>query len=248
MKVTFVGAGDAFGTGQRAHTCIRIDADGRTLLLDFGAASIVGWRRLGFSFRDVDAIYITHLHGDHFGGLPMLMLETQFVEPRDKPLAIVGPPGLRDRLATVMEAFYAGSTAIPWRFDWRVEEMTPGSERTLAGFAVRTVEVLHDAGAPPTAVRVSRTGKSFAFSGDTAWTDALIEVSDRTDLFACECQSMRPGVPGHMDWPQLKANLPRLGARRVMLTHMGADVLGALPQICAESGVEAAEDGLVVEI
>ncbi len=53
----------------------------------------------------------------------MLVLETQFVEPRDKPLAIVGLPGLRDRLATVMEAFYAGSTAIPRRFDsgvaWR---------------------------------------------------------------------------------------------------------------------------------
>ncbi len=127
--------------------------------------------------------------------------------------------------------------------------MTPGSERTLAGFAVRTVEVLHDAGAPPTAVRVSRTGKSFAFSGDTAWTDALIEVSDRTDLFACECQSMRPGVPGHMDWPQLKANLPRLGRpARDAHAHGRRRAGSALPQICAESGVEAAEDGLVVEI
>lgn len=248
MRITFVGTGDAFGAGGRAHTCIRVDADGRTLLLDFGAASIVGWRRLGFSFRDVDAIYVTHLHGDHFGGLPMLMLESQFIEPRDKPLAIVGPPGLRARLATVMEAFYAGSTAIPWRFGWTVEEMAPGSAFPLAGFALETTEVLHPAGAPPTAVRVTRSGASFAFSGDTAWTDALIGIAADADLFACECQSMRPGVPGHIDWPQLQARLPQLGARRVMLTHMGADVLNALPQICAESGVAAAEDGLVVDI
>lgn len=248
MRITFVGTGDAFGTGGRAHTCIRIDAGGRTLLLDFGAASIVGWRRLGFSFHDVDAIYVTHLHGDHFGGLPMLMLESQFIEPRDKPLAFVGPPGLRERLATIMEAFYAGSTAIPWRFAWSVQEVAPGGTFPLAGFELSTTEALHSAGAPSTAVRVARSGKSFAFSGDTAWTDALIGIANGADLFACECQSTHPGVPGHMDWPQLRANLARLGARRVMLTHMGTEMLNLLPQICAESGVAAAEDGLVVDI
>ena len=66
MQVTFVGTGDAFGSGGRAHTCLRLDHGGRALMIDFGAGSIIGWRRLGFSFNQIDGLLITHLHGDHF--------------------------------------------------------------------------------------------------------------------------------------------------------------------------------------
>ena len=248
MRVTFVGTGDAFGTGGRAHTCLRVDAEGNTLLIDFGAGSIMGWRRLGFSFNDVDAILITHLHGDHFGGLPFLMLEAQYIDPRTKPLTIMGPPGLRARLAMAMEAFFPGSTGIAYRFPWHIEETAPGSEGELAGFALRTVQVIHAAGAPPTAVRVTRGGRAFAFSGDTAWTEKLIEIAHGADVFVCECHSMRPGIPGHMDWPRLRENLPRLGASRVLITHMNAEVLASLPEIRAEAAIEVAEDGLVVDV
>ena len=177
MRVTFVGTGDAFGSGGRAHTCLRLDNAGRTLMIDFGAASIVGWRRLGFSFNDIDGLLITHLHGDHFGGLPFLLLEAQFVDPRDKPLTIYGPPGLRSRLSMAMEAFFPGTTGIKWRFPWEIHEIAPPSRVEIAGFAVRTMEVVHASGAPATAVRIEAGGKSFAFSGDTAWTDALLDIS-----------------------------------------------------------------------
>lgn len=248
MKVTLVGTGDAFGSGGRAHTCIRLDADGRAMAIDFGAASILGWRRLGFSFNDIDALFISHLHGDHFGGLPFLLLEAQFVDPRSKPLEIVGPPGLRSRLAMAMESFFPGTTGIRWRFPWSVQELAPPARTTLAGFEVRTVEVIHAAGAPATALRIEAGGKSFAFSGDTAWTDALLDISAGADLFVCECHSMAPKAPGHMDWPCLRKNLPRLTARRVVITHMGPEVLANVDAIQAESGVLAAEDGLVVAI
>lgn len=248
MKITFVGTADAFGTGGRAHTCIRIDGDGNSIMLDFGANSMVGWRRLGFSFKDVDAIYITHLHGDHFGGLPFLMLESQFVDPRSKPLTIMGPPGLRARMNAAMEAFFPSSSTIVWRFPFELIELQPGGEATLAGFDIRTIEVLHASGGPPTAVRVARDGKVFAFSGDTSWTEALIEISAGADLFACECHSLEPGVPGHMNWRKLKENLPRFSARRIVLTHMSVDMLPHAARICAEERLEAAEDGLVVEI
>ena len=248
MRVTFVGTGDAFGSGGRAHTCLRLDHAGQTLMIDFGAASIVGWRRLGFSFNDIDGLLITHLHGDHFGGLPFLLLEAQFVDPRDKPLTIYGPPGLRSRLSMAMEAFFPGTTGIKWRFPWEIHEIAPPSRVEIAGFAVRTMEVVHASGAPATAVRIEAGGKSFAFSGDTAWTDALLDISADADLFVCECHSMAPKAPGHMDWPRLRENLPRVRARRMMITHMGPEVLAGLDTIRAEGGPEAASDGLVVEL
>ena len=248
MRVTFVGTGDAFGSGGRAHTCLRLDHAGRALMIDFGAASIVGWRRLGFSFNEIDALVISHLHGDHFGGLPFLLLEAQFVDPRDKPLPIFGPPGLRSRLAMAMEAFFPGTTGIKWRFPWEIHEISPPSRETIAGFDLRTVEVVHASGAPATALRLEAGGKSFAFSGDTAWTDALMDISEGADLFVCECHSMSPKAPGHMDWPRLRGNLPRISARKLLITHMGPEVLANLDAIRAESGVGCADDGLVVDL
>ena len=93
MKVTIVGCGDAFGSGGRSHTCFRLDAAGRTLLVDFGAGAIIAWNEAGFATSDIDAVVVSHLHGDHFGGLPFLLLQCQFVERRCKPLVLLGPPG-----------------------------------------------------------------------------------------------------------------------------------------------------------
>ena len=97
-------------------------------------------------------------------------------------------------------------------------------------------------------MRIEAGGKAFAFSGDTAWTDALIDVSVGADLFACECHSMSPKAPGHMDWPRLRENLPRISARRLVITHMGPEVLANLDAIRGESGLDAAYDGLVVKL
>jgi ribonuclease BN (tRNA processing enzyme) len=249
MRITFIGTGDAFGTGGRCHTCIRLDTGGQAMIVDFGASSIVSWRRLGFSFNEIDAILITHLHGDHFGGLPFLMLEAQFIDPRKKPLAIMGPPGLRERLANAMDAFFPGSTDFKWRFEWNVVEVAPGEPFEVIGMKGLTYEAIHDAGAPATSVRLTdAAGATFAYSGDTAWNENVIAAADGADLMVCECSTMIPRAPGHIDWARLSTNLPRFKSKRLFLTHMGDDVLMSLPVICAESRVEAASDGLALEI
>ncbi len=247
MRVVFVGTGDAFGTGARAHTCFRLDAGGRTILVDIGASSIVSWRRLGFSYNDVDAIVVSHLHGDHFGALPFLFLESQYVSGRSKPLEIFGPPGLRARLAMAMEAFFPGSTGAQWRFQWTVRELGPGADFEAAGFVGRSTQVRHAAGAPATALRLTAGGKTFVYSGDTSWTDELIELSHEADLFVCECYGATPVAPGHIDWATLKPQLPRLTARRVRLTHLSAAALALADEMRA-AGVDLAEDGLILDL
>ena len=116
MKLTIVGCGDAWGTNGRSHTCFRLDADGRCVLVDFGASAIVAWHRMGFDLLDIDAVVISHLHGDHFGGLPFLLLQSQFEVRRTQPLLIVGPPGLRARLEQAIEVFFPGIPVHGWRF------------------------------------------------------------------------------------------------------------------------------------
>lgn len=247
MRIVFVGTGDAFATDARAHTCFRLESDGRVVVVDFGAAALVNWRRLGLTFNDVEAVIVSHLHGDHFGGLPFLLLESQYIAERVAPLEIIGPPGLRARLSMAMDAFFPGLTAAPWRFPWRVRELAAGETFAVAGFEGRSAPAHHAAGAPATSLRLSANGKTFAYSGDTAWTDHLLDVARDADLFVCECYAAGPGAPGHMDWETLRARLPDLAARRVLLTHMSAPMLARAAEVRA-AGLDLAEDGLTLDL
>jgi ribonuclease BN (tRNA processing enzyme) len=249
MKVTIVGCGDAFGSGGRSHTCFRLDAVGRTLLVDFGAGAIIAWNKAGLATSDIDAVVVTHLHGDHFGGLPFLLLQCQFVERRRKPITLLGPPGLRARLAMALEVFFPGSSAMHWTFDWSVEEIVAGHPREIAGFSLLTLEVDHQSGAPSTGVRIGGGGKLFAYSGDTAWTETLVDLAAGADLFVVECYSAARPIPGHMDWPTLDANRARLDARRLMLTHMSEDAdARELRRTLSRQGIATCYDGCIIEL
>src|SRR5438445_9791328 len=126
MKLTIVGSGDAFGSGGRFNTCFRVETGGRTVFVDFGASSLVALRAQGHDLNDIDGIILSHLHGDHFGGLPFLLLDAQFLNRRQRPLVIAGPPGTRARLEALLEVFFPGSLDTKWRFAWEVVEIAPG--------------------------------------------------------------------------------------------------------------------------
>ncbi|GAC1330085.1 MAG: MBL fold metallo-hydrolase [Beijerinckiaceae bacterium] len=247
MRVTFVGTGDAFGSGGRAHTCFRLESGERTLVVDFGASALTNWRKLDLDICAIEAIVLSHLHGDHFGGLPFLMLDYQFVSRCRSPLIIAGPPGTGARLDAAMEVFFPRSSANKWRFEWSVIEITPGEPISLVGFNINSKEMLHPSGAPSTALRIGKDGKLFAYSGDTAWTDRLVDIADGADMFVIECSSGELAVPHHIDWPTLKANLPRLKAKRVALTHMGDSALKRGAEMKA-AGVHVMSDGDIVDL
>src|SRR5919199_3572397 len=112
VHLQFLGSGDAFGSGGRLQTCIYVDAGSDRFLVDCGASSMIALRHWHVSPTSVNTILLTHLHGDHFGGLPFLLLDAQLVSRRTKPLTLAGPPGFRERLHTAMENFFPGSTKV----------------------------------------------------------------------------------------------------------------------------------------
>ena len=91
MRLRFVGSGDAFGSGGRWQTCIYLAAEGQVVLVDCGATSLVALKAQGLDPSAVGAVAVTHLHGDHFGGLPFSILDGQFSR-RSAPLLVAGPP------------------------------------------------------------------------------------------------------------------------------------------------------------
>jgi ribonuclease BN (tRNA processing enzyme) len=217
VEVCFVGSGDAFGSGGRFQTCVAIRAPDDLLLVDCGASSLIAMRQQNIDPRDVTKILITHLHGDHFGGLPFFLLDAQLVSKRVAPLTLVGPPGLEKRLMEAMEILFAGSSKVEPNFEIRFVELKP-----------RT----------PTAVDEKQ--KVFVYSGDTQWTDTLIEASDQADLFVCECYVFDKDVPLHNSYRKIMEHRARLTCKRVILTHMSDDVLSRADEL----ELPTAEDGL----
>lgn len=244
MEVRFVGSGDAVGSGGRWQTCIRVCADGQVLLVDCGATSLVALKAQGLDPGAIGAVAISHLHGDHFGGLPFLILDGQF-SGRSAPLLVTGPPGTADRLAQSMELLFPGSSSVRRKFAVQVTELQPdGTPAALGAALVRGWQVDHASGAPSLALRVDLGGASFGYSGDSQWTPALCAAADGTDLFAVEAYTFARPIRYHLDYRTLRVHLAEIRARQVILTHMSADMLGRL----GESELPAAHDGLTVHV
>jgi ribonuclease BN (tRNA processing enzyme) len=247
MRLTVVGSGDAFGSGGRFNTCFMIETDKRTVLLDCGASTPVALHARAIDFSVIDAIILSHLHGDHFGGIPFLLLDAEFLSRRERPLTIAGPPGARARLDAALEVFFPGSTRTKWRFPWDVVEMAVGVPCEVLGLRITTVEVVHYSGAPSTAVRLTDGERILAYSGDTQWTDALIRIADGADLFITECYDHDRRITGHLSWAELRTRLHELRARRIIITHMSPSML-AQQESARAAGVLVAEDGLVIDV
>ncbi len=239
-----MGSGDAFGSGGRFQTCIRVQAGGFTALVNCGATTLTAMKAQQLDPGEVNAVVITHLHGDHFGGLPFLVLDGQFAR-RTKPLTVLGPIGTSQRLHAAMEVLYPGSTKVQRRFELRVLGLPgAGSARQDGPILVTSWEVDHASGAPALAVRVELTGKTFGYSGDSAWTPALLAAANGTDVFACEAYTYDGPVRYHLDYATVRQHAAELSTSRLILTHMGPGML----RQAGTCELEAASDGLVVRV
>lgn len=241
----FIGSGDAFGSGGRLQTCILVEDAEWSCLIDCGATSLVGLKGAGINPASIDTIVISHLHGDHFGGLPFLLLDAQLNNRRERPLALVGHADLEGRLRAAMEVLFPGSQRALELVDVDFVNLEPSSPIAIGGGSVEAFDVEHLCGSPPYAIRVTTpTGAVVSYSGDTQWTDTLLEVADRADLFIAEAYFYEKVVRWHLDYATLAANSDRITARKTVVTHMNDDVLARLDDL----DLLAAHDGMVIEI
>jgi len=141
-------------------------------------------------------------------------------------LAVIGPAGTQDRLEQTMEALYPGSSTVPRRFGVRVLEHVERRTLELDGLRVTPFEVRHASGAPAYALRVDSPDGAVAYSGDTEWTDALLDAADGADLFLCEGYSASP-VRWHLDLDTLARHRDRLTCRQLLLTHLSPSALAS---------------------
>jgi ribonuclease BN (tRNA processing enzyme) len=243
VKVHVVGSGDAFGSVGRFQTCFLLESPHGRLLVDCGATSLVALHRVGVKPSSIDAVAVTHLHGDHFGALPFLILDGQF-RRRTSALTIAGPPGVRARVEAAMEVLFPGSSTVPRRFAVEYLELHDGVAARVGGMTVTPFAVVHPSGAPSHALRIDDGERVVTYSGDTEWTERLLDAARGADLFVCEAYVYDRAVKFHLSHETVRAHREALGARRILLTHMSPDMLARQ----REAAFECAADGMVIEL
>jgi ribonuclease BN (tRNA processing enzyme) len=241
-----LGCGDAMGSDGRLHSCFSLATGTTRLLVDCGATGLLAMRRFGVDPGSIATVALTHLHGDHYAGLVFFLLEARHLSRRKEPLTIAGPPGVEARLMSAMELLFPGSTEIGYPFPLSFVELHAGVTTALGEAAITPYEVVHPSGAPSYGLRVELAGRVVAFSGDTEWTDTLIELSRDADLFVCECLHYAPFPNHHIDYLKLQSKRPELRDRRILLTHLGAQMIAR--SRAGELELDCAEDGLKLEL
>jgi ribonuclease BN (tRNA processing enzyme) len=238
VHLQFLGSGDAFGSGGRFQTCFLLSGTDGHVLIDCGASSLIAMKRAGVDPSKVGWVLLSHLHVDHCGGVPFLILDGQF-NRRMRPLIVAGPPGLKARMDAAMEVCFPGSTQVTRRFGTELVELPERHASPVGPAVVTPFLVEHASGAPSYALRVEYGGKVITYSGDTAWTEALVDAAHGADLFICEAYFFEKKIKNHLDYQTLRQHRARIDCRRVILTHMSQDMLGHLDEVefeCAEDG------------
>jgi ribonuclease BN (tRNA processing enzyme) len=242
VHLQVLGCGDAFNSGARLHACFWIETPNTKLLLDCGPSVLAGMKARELSPDSLDAVVVSHLHGDHFAGIPFLLLELDMVRRRSRELVIAGPVGIRECVEEAMKLLFPGTPLkqLPVRF----VELEPRVNAGIGDAVVTGFPAIHVPETNPLALRLEASGRVLAYSGDTEWTDELLEVADGADVFLCECSTLDREVPGHLNAIKLATKRDQLRCARVFLIHMGEDVLSAPPP----ERFELAQDGMRVTL
>lgn len=239
------------GTGHASHL---LTAGGYQILIDAGEPCSRTLAEHNLYPSTLDAVFLTHGHADHTGGLPML-LQTAIILGRDKPLTLVMPEEIIDPLQQWLEATYVGPSVSPFpmRFvAWEQEPVLEAFGLRVTPKPTRHLEYLRKKSAAPLhafSLRIAVEGADLVFSGDLGGPEDLdSQLTDPTELLVCELAHFEPE---HL--LTYLAHKPRIN--RLVLTHLAARFLDRAEELVARARdllpqtlTVVAEDGLRLRV
>ena len=186
------------------------------LLLDGGAPLLPHMYRLGVDAGAIEAVFLTHFHGDHTLGLPPFVLHRVFVDPR--PITFVGPEGIADRLEALWEVSWGPDWNVVMRPRFKVTYETARPSGTAGGYKYETIKLDHGT-TGCNGYRIHIDGRILAYSGDTEATAPLDALVEGADIAIVEATG--PGdVFSHMSWESAMDLKKRHPKTRFMFNHV----------------------------
>jgi ribonuclease BN (tRNA processing enzyme) len=222
MNVKFLGVGEAFDEIlPNTSIWVRTEDGGKrsSVLLDCGFTAPPPFWQNCTDPDDLDAIWISHFHGDHYFGMPALL--TRFWEAgRKKPLLILGQQGVDD---AVLEALALAYPSVRGKiaFDLQFRTIEPDQEVEATGLVWQTALNAHPQ--RDLAVRILSNGKSLFYSGDGRPTQEALALANGCDLIIHEAFHLDQEMPGHGNIMHCIEFARRANARSLALVHIQRD-------------------------
>jgi len=221
LDLRFIGTGNAFAPGGLCWNGFLLE--GR-YLFEAPPQALQSLNGMGIDANGIDAVVLSHHHGDHFLGLPFLFLQWKALN-RTRPVRIIGPENTRKLAVEIGEHVYPWLFETGFEVEW--EEVSGGSRSTVGGVSLASVSVQHDrrlSGSLGFEIEVA--GRRIGYTGDSALCDAVLDLARNTEVLISECASVSEAIPTHMN---LRDDIPRVRAAmrpggRLILTHLGPGV------------------------
>jgi len=221
MQLTILGSGTSVPHSKRSSSAYWLETGGGSILLDCSLSAIHRMAEEGLDWPILDAVWISHCHLDHFGGLAPFLFGTKYAPEtgnRSKPLRIFGPSGLKALFERVDAANDYRLTEQPFPIEF--VEVAPLEEfEILPGIAAVTFDTPHTP--ESRAIRIDEGGRSLVFTSDTGFSKELGSFASKTDLFICECSFIREKpVENHLELAEAVYLARYSKARMTVLTHL----------------------------
>ena len=188
VQVHLIGTGGPELTPTRQGMSTLIEANGQTLIFDVGRGALQNIYLSRIDPRSVTKVFLTHLHSDHIEGLSAIWITPWFMFSRKPALEIWGPQGTQQMLDGMRMMFghdvqhRANSVFLREYLDIKVHEIAPGVAYDDGGIKVTAFQVEHADGNPAFGYRIDAAGRSVLLSGDTTYSENVVEYGLKVDL------------------------------------------------------------------
>ena len=199
MKLTVLGSGTSVPHASRSAPAFWLDTLAGSLLLDIGPDTAHRMAEEKLDWPNLDAIWVSHFHLDHFGGLAPFLFSMKWApqtQARTKTLRIAGPEGLRNLLYSINDANNYRLFSQP--FNIEVFEIKPSAQfEILPGVAATTMKTPHTKESLALHLK-DLDNKTFVYAGDTGYVEELAAFARNVNLLLMECSSEETNLCAHI--------------------------------------------------